>query len=1247
MIQYTKQLPLLILVLLFCSSLHTFSQSSCAFDQINNEYLAKNPEHRIQLDSKIAKEYLQSNQYKNDDCTEIDSYPVVFHWLYDSNNLSQGYRNDNYIINTVLAEVNNYYSQSASASANLPPAFNGVPTDGTCIEFCLARYDHPQNASFHGNDLNRDGVKDANSDGIIDEGQFAINRYNLSASQVTNIQNAFTAGTQRTVIDNIAPAWDATEYINIYVVPLLSPRDANGEYVAGYTFLPNSGASISNSIFMDFNIVSNSFHLSHEIGHWLGLSHVWGDADGCSDNDYWVFPGTSYPVPDTYEQFTQSTTGCNATTNAGLPSSCGSFDNVFNMMDYTNCSSLHFTNDQATYMRAVDDLLSVRLNFNNNLDLIKCNPNINGCTDLNACNYDPNATTDDGSCNDKDCLGNCSGNNTGPAVAGTSCNDGNPQTTNDVYDANCNCSGNTVSGCTDINACNYNPNATVDNGSCNPKDCLGNCNGSNTGPAIAGTSCNDGNPQTTNDVYDANCNCSGNAIQGCTDIDACNYNPNATVDNGSCNPKDCLGNCNGSNTGLAVAGTSCDDGNPQTTNDVYDANCNCSGNTVSGCTDINACNYNPNATVDNGSCNPKDCLGNCNGSNTGPAIAGTSCNDGNPQTTNDVYDANCNCSGNAIQGCTDIDACNYNPNATVDNGSCNPKDCLGNCNGSNTGLAVAGTSCDDGNPQTTNDVYDINCNCTGNTVPGCTDINACNYNPNATINNGSCNPKDCLGNCNGNNTGPAVIGTSCDDGNPQTINDTFDIICNCNGNAVAGCTDINACNFNPNATFDNGSCNPKDCLGNCNGTQSGPIVVGAACDDGLANTVNDEYDSDCRCRGTNTDSNCFNVIEMPYAGWHLVSSFCLATNDSIEAIFAPVVNDIVQVKNINGNVYVPSFNNFNNGLDFWEVNQGYMVKTAAPVTLNIVGGTEVDLSNDAIPLNSGWNLIAYWLQGNAFPIDAFAPIASNVIQVKSLNGAYIPSFNNFDSIDTLRANNGYFVKMITSDNLTFDESDVFSRPAPSEPTQKVTPKHFTDKLNPHPNNATLLISKENNPMNFEDELGIFTESGILVAAFVYQKEDMGGLVYGDDLTEEGLDGLADGEKYVFKIWNSSNDDETFVDMEFIEGNERFAKDDLCIVSFKDNFLTSPNFISGKYEMEISPNPVTEKINCRFELLASCEMQFDIYGIDGKLMKSIPNKIYDGGGNNLVIPVEDLSNGVYLLRATNARASECVRFTIAR
>jgi uncharacterized delta-60 repeat protein len=59
-------------------------------------------------------------------------------------------------------------------------------------------------------------------------------------------------------------------------------------------------------------------------------------------------------------------------------------------------------------------------------------------------------------------------------------------------------------------------------------------------------------------------------ILGCTDAGACNYNPNATSDDGSC----------------YSPGDACDDGNPETENDVYDENCDCVGDAISHVVDF-------------------------------------------------------------------------------------------------------------------------------------------------------------------------------------------------------------------------------------------------------------------------------------------------------------------------------------------------------------------------------------------------------------------------------------------------------------------------------------------------------------------------------------------------------------------------------------------------------------------------------------------------------------------------------------
>jgi uncharacterized protein (TIGR02145 family) len=74
----------------------------------------------------------------------------------------------------------------------------------------------------------------------------------------------------------------------------------------------------------------------------------------------------------------------------------------------------------------------------------------------------------------------------------------------------------------------------------------------------------------------------------------------------------------------------CDDGDSQTTGDVIDGNCQCTGSFVlMGCTDSTACNYLIGANLDDGSCR----------------FMGSSCTHPDTYIINEQIDENCTCNG--------------------------------------------------------------------------------------------------------------------------------------------------------------------------------------------------------------------------------------------------------------------------------------------------------------------------------------------------------------------------------------------------------------------------------------------------------------------------------------------------------------------------------------------------------------------------------------------------------------------------
>ena len=137
--------------------------------------------------------------------------------------------------------------------------------------------------------------------------------------------------------------WAGNKYLNIFVC-----GDIGG--AAGYTYKPSTwgATSMKNGIWILHDYVGaigtggvgTSRALTHEVGHWLNLRHIWGDATCGSDL-----------VSDTPTHNTANY-GCPA---AGHKSTCTGtpIEMTMNFMDYTNDVSMYmFTNGQRDRMRA-------------------------------------------------------------------------------------------------------------------------------------------------------------------------------------------------------------------------------------------------------------------------------------------------------------------------------------------------------------------------------------------------------------------------------------------------------------------------------------------------------------------------------------------------------------------------------------------------------------------------------------------------------------------------------------------------------------------------------------------------------------------------------------------------------------------------------------------------------------------------------------------------------------------------------
>ena len=241
-------------------------------------------------------------------------------------------------IHDALRTLNEDFNMLNSDLGNTVAAFSGI-IGNPSFEFKLATKD--PNGNCHS------GITRTVSASTYDTGY----------SFQTNSQAIVEA------VANEHGVWPQNEYMSVFVC-----IDPSGN--AGYTYRPSNAFNSNQmygAIFMRHDYMGTigtgslgrRHTLAHEAGHWLNLAHLWGNsnnpgiATNCNGDD---------GVGDT-----PNTIGWQTCALQGV--TCGSLDNVQNIMEYSFCSTM-FTQGQAARMHtAINNSVGGRNNLITNANL--------------------------------------------------------------------------------------------------------------------------------------------------------------------------------------------------------------------------------------------------------------------------------------------------------------------------------------------------------------------------------------------------------------------------------------------------------------------------------------------------------------------------------------------------------------------------------------------------------------------------------------------------------------------------------------------------------------------------------------------------------------------------------------------------------------------------------------------------------------------------------------------------------------
>jgi len=417
-----------------------------------------------------------------------------------------------------------------------------------------------------------------------------------------------------------------------------------------------------------------------------------------------------------------------------------------------------------------------------------------------------------------------------------------------------------------------------------------------------------------------------------------------------------------------------------------------------------------------------------------------------------------------------------------------------------------------------------------------------------------------------------------------------------------------------------------DCSGDGDCCPESWIGDGSFCDG-----TDQAYGCDLSCYD-NDGGDCLTTVDLSIdliAGWSWISLNILPEDPSVGIVLASLDADAIFISSqtSGSSTYYPEFGVWDGSLETLEPGQMYLLKMSGDATLTTTG-YPVDLISAPISLIEGWNWIGYLPQNPGDIGTALASLgnlANFITSQASGSSTYYSDYGWAGSLVTLEPGFGYVILMDAPGELIYPEFDGLTRLAANK--QKVVLNSIISDWDFHYGDyeftGTITASIESHVDADGDVVGVFVDGECrgLAERMYFPLDDTYYYVI------QAYSNIFDGEELTFKYYDSTTDEVIEYSESLTFENNMIVGDGFNTFSLSRKFLLPTDFsLSSAY-----PNPFNPITALEFGIPVDSEVFIDIYDLQGRVIKSLLNRHMESGYHTIIWHADQYSSGVYLVK----------------